>query len=38
VKTVAVLGAGLVGSLIARDLARDPSLAVVAVDASGRES
>ena len=33
-KTVAVLGAGLVGGLIARDLAEDPSLAVVAVDAS----
>ena len=33
-KTVAVLGAGLVGGLIARDLANDPSLAVVAVDAS----
>lgn len=30
---VIVLGAGMVGSLIARDLAADPSLAVVAVDA-----
>ena len=33
-KTVAVLGAGLVGGLIARDLANGPSLAVVSVDAS----
>ena len=33
-KTVAVLGAGLVGGLIARDLARDQALDVVSVDAS----
>jgi saccharopine dehydrogenase-like NADP-dependent oxidoreductase len=32
-KTVAVLGVGLVGGLIARDLAKDERLAVVAVDA-----
>lgn len=32
-KTVAVLGAGLVGGLIARDLAADEGLSVVAVDA-----
>ena len=34
-KQVAVLGAGLVGGLIARDLAQDPALSVVAVDSSG---
>ena len=33
-KTIAVLGAGLVGGLIARDLVRDPGIEVVAVDAS----
>ena len=33
-KTVAVLGAGLVGGLIARDLATDDGVSVVAVDAS----
>ncbi len=32
-KTVAVLGAGLVGGLIARDLARDDGLSVLSVDA-----
>jgi saccharopine dehydrogenase-like NADP-dependent oxidoreductase len=34
VKNVAVLGTGLVGGLIARDLATDDGLSVVAVDAS----
>ena len=33
-KRIAVLGTGLVGGLIARDLARDPGLGVVAVDGS----
>jgi len=33
VKTITVLGAGLVGGLIARDLARDAGIEVVAVDA-----
>lgn len=33
-RTVAVLGSGLVGSLIARDLAADPGLRVVAADRS----
>lgn len=33
-KTVAVLGAGLVGGLIARDLAQDAALEVLSVDAS----
>ena len=32
-KTIAVLGVGLVGSLIARDLAQDAGITVVAVDA-----
>ena len=32
-KTIAVLGAGLVGGLIARDLARDEGIEVLAVDA-----
>jgi len=34
VKTIVVLGAGLVGGLIARDLVRDPGIQVIAVDAS----
>ena len=33
-KRIAVLGTGLVGGLIARDLASDPGLGVVAVDRS----
>jgi saccharopine dehydrogenase-like NADP-dependent oxidoreductase len=35
VKVVAVLGAGLVGGLIARDLAEDDAIEVVAIDARG---
>jgi lysine 6-dehydrogenase len=33
-KTIAILGCGLVGSVIARDLAADESISVLAVDAS----